>query len=164
MKNRFLKLAVLSAASILAPLCVSCNGTNNNGKMKVVTTIFPEYDWVMNVIGDKKDNFDVSMLLDSGVDLHSYSPSPKDIVSISTCDLFVYVGGESDEWVDDVLKDAKNKEMKVINLMEVLGDKAKEEEIIDEDLEEYVPKGSSYYDEDEEEDTGSGVSIDYDVR
>ena len=85
----------------------------------------------MNVLGDKKDNFDVSMLLDSGVDLHSYSPTPKDIVSISNCDLFIYVGGESDKWVDDVLKDAKNKDMAVINLMEVLGDKAKEEEIIE---------------------------------
>ena len=130
MKKSFLKYAALAVTSLLAPLCVSCNGTSN-GKSKIITTIFPEYDWVMNVLGDKKDNFDVSMLLDSGVDLHSYSPSPKDIVSISTCDLFVYVGGESDEWVDDVLKDAKNKEMKVINLMEVLGDKAKEEELVE---------------------------------
>ena len=130
MKNRFLKYIALAISSLLAPLCISCNANSNN-KMKIITTIFPEYDWVMNVLGDKKDNFDVSMLLDSGIDLHSYAPTPKDIVSISSCDLFVYVGGESDEWVDDVLKEAKNKEMKVINLMEILGDKAKEEEIIE---------------------------------
>ena len=159
MKNRFLKLAVLSAASILASLCVSCNGTNNNGKMKVITTIFPEYDWVMNVIGDKKDNFDVSMLLDSGVDLHSYTPTPKDIVSISNCDLFVYVGGESDEWVEDVLKEAKNKDMVVVNLMEVLGDKAKEEEIIEgmqgEDHDHDHEEGEEHdYDHEEEEEEG----------
>ena len=159
MKNKFLKWIVLSTASILAPLCVSCNGTNNNGKTKIITTIFPEYDWVMNVLGDKKDNFDVSMLLDSGVDLHSYSPSPKDIVSISNCDLFVYVGGESDEWVDDVLKDAKNKEMKVINLMEVLGDKAKEEEIIEgmqgEDHDHDHEEGEDHdHDHEEEEEEG----------
>ena len=130
MKNRFLKYIVFAISSLLAPLCISCNGFNN-GKSKIITTIFPEYDWVMNVLGDKKDNFDVSMLLDSGVDLHSYSPTPKDIVDISNCDMFVYVGGESDAWVDDVLKDAKNKDMAVINLMEVLGDKAKEEELIE---------------------------------
>ena len=130
MKKRFLKYIAFAISSLLAPLCISCNGINN-GKMKIITTIFPEYDWVMNVLGDKKDNFDVSMLLDSGVDLHSYAPTPKDIVSISNCDLFVYVGGESDKWVDDVLDQAKNKDMKVINLMEVLGDKAKEEEIIE---------------------------------
>ena len=127
MKKSFLKYIAFAVSSLLAPLCISCNGINN-GKSKIITTIFPEYDWVMNVLGDKKDNFDVSMLLDSGVDLHSYSPTPKDIVEISNCDMFVYVGGESDAWVDDVLKDAKNKDMKVINLMEVLGDKAKEED------------------------------------
>ena len=130
MKNRFLKYAAFAISSLLAPLCISCNG-NDNGKMKIITTIFPEYDWVMNVLGDKKDNFDVSMLLDSGVDLHSYEPTIKDTIAISNCDLFVYVGGESDEWVDDVLDQAKNNDMVVINLMDVLGDKAKEEEIIE---------------------------------
>ena len=158
MKNKFMKYAALAVTSLLAPLCVSCNGTSN-GKTKIITTIFPEYDWVMNVLGDKKDNFDVSMLLDSGVDLHSYSPSPKDIISISNCDLFVYVGGESDEWVDDVLKDAKNKEMKVINLMEVLGDKAKEEEIIEgmqgEDHDHDHEEGEDHdHDHEEEEEEG----------
>ena len=151
MKNKFMKYAALAVTSLLVPLCVSCNGTSN-GKTKIITTIFPEYDWVMNVLGDKKDNFDVSMLLDSGVDLHSYSPSPKDIISISNCDLFVYVGGESDEWVDDVLKDAKNKEMKVINLMEVLGDKAKEEEVIE----------GMQGEEEEEEEEGEEEGPEYD--
>ena len=130
MKKNFMKYVAFAISSLLAPLCISCNG-NNNGKMKIITTIFPEYDWVMNVLGDKKDNFDVSMLLDSGVDLHSYEPTIKDTIAISNCDLFVYVGGESDEWVDDVLDQAKNNDMVVINLMDVLGDKAKEEEIIE---------------------------------
>ena len=148
MKKNILKYVAFAITSLLAPLCLSCNGINN-GKMKIITTIFPEYDWVMNVLGDKKDNFDVSMLLDSGVDLHSYSPTPKDIVSISNCDLFVYVGGESDGWVSDVLRQAKNKEMVVINLMEVLGDKAKEEEVIEgmqgeEEEEEEEEEGPEY--------------------
>ena len=131
MKNKCLKLIGLTITSLLAPLCVSCGSSNSDGKMSIVTTIFPEYDWVMNVLGDKKDNADVTLLLDSGVDLHSYQPTPKDIVTISKCDLFIYVGGESDEWVDDALKQAINKDMKVINLMETLGDAIKEEEVIE---------------------------------
>ena len=98
-------------------------------KLKVVTTIFPEYDWAKAVLGDKAENAELTLLLKSGVDLHSFQPSAEDIAKISEADLFIYVGGESDGWVDDALKEAKNKNMKVINLMEVLGDKAKEEEM-----------------------------------
>lgn len=72
---------------------------------------------------------DISYLLDSGVDLHNYQPTADDIMKISTCDLFVYVGGESDEWVEGALAEATNKDMKVINLMDVLGDSAKVEEL-----------------------------------
>lgn len=103
----------------------------NDSKIKIVTTIFPEYDWVMNILGDKKDNAEVTLLLDDGVDLHSYQPTADDMLKISNCDLFIYVGGESDEWVSEVLKKADNKNMKVINLLDVLGDKAKEEEVIE---------------------------------
>ena len=71
------------------------------------------------------------MLLDNGVDLHSYQPTADDIVKISDCDLFIYVGGESDGWVEDALKNATNKDMKVVNLLEVLGDKVKNEEVVE---------------------------------
>ena len=81
------------------------------------------------MLGDKAENAELTLLLKSGVDLHSFQPSAEDIAKISEADLFIYVGGESDGWVDDALKEAKNKNMKVINLMEVLGDKAKEEEM-----------------------------------
>jgi len=96
---------------------------------RVVCTIFPEYDWVREILGDHADNVDISYLLDSGVDLHNYQPTADDIMKISTCDLFVYVGGESDEWVEGALAEATNKDMKVINLMDVLGDSAKVEEL-----------------------------------
>ncbi|MCR4673794.1 MAG: metal ABC transporter substrate-binding protein [Lachnospiraceae bacterium] len=100
-------------------------------KLQVVTTIFPEYDWVMNVLGDKASDAEVTMLLGSGVDLHSYEPTPEDILKITTCDVFVYVGGESDKWVADALAEATNKDMQVINLMETLGDSVSEEEIVE---------------------------------
>jgi ABC-type metal ion transport system, periplasmic component/surface adhesin len=96
-----------------------------------VTTIFPIYDWVMNVLGEQAANAEVTMLLDNGVDLHSYQPTADDIVRISTCDLFIFVGGESDEWVEDALQEATNKNMVVINLMDVLGDAVKEEEVVE---------------------------------
>ena len=131
MKYKFSKIMALALSSLIVPFCASCNTTGSGDKMSIVTTIFPEYDWVMNILGEKKDNADVTLLLDNGIDLHSYQPTPKDIVTISKCDLFIYVGGESDEWVDDALKQAINKDMKVINLMETLGDAVKEEEVIE---------------------------------
>ena len=100
-------------------------------RLRVVTTIFPEYDWVREILGDKADNAEVTMLLDNGADLHSYQPTADDIIKISECDLFIYVGGESDDWVDDALKNAANKNMKVINLLEALGDSVKTEEVVE---------------------------------
>ena len=99
-----------------------------NGKLKVVTTIFPEYDWTREIIGDAK-TAELTLRIGSGVDLHSYQPSIQDIAKIATADIFIYVGGESDGWVKDALKNATNKNMKVINLMETLGDKVKAEEV-----------------------------------
>ena len=105
--------------------------TGSSDKIQIVTTIFPEYDWVMNVLGNQAKNAEVTMLLDNGVDLHSYEPSPEDVLKITTCDLFIYVGGESDKWVDDALAEAVNEDMQVINLMEVLGDSVSEEEVVE---------------------------------
>ena len=106
-------------------------GESDSNKLSVVTTIFPEYDWVKEILGDKAGSTDLTMLLSSGVDLHSYQPTADDIVKISDCDLFIYVGGESDKWVDDALKEATNKDMKVIDLLEVLGDSVKTEETVE---------------------------------
>ena len=125
-----LLLALMMLAGVLAG-CGKPKDTGKAGKLKVVTTIFPAYDWVRAILGDKADNAEVTMLLDNGVDLHSYQPTADDIVKISDCDLFVYVGGESDGWVENALKNAANKNMKVINLLEVLGDSVKTEETVE---------------------------------
>lgn len=103
----------------------------DDGKLKIVTTIFPEYDWVMNILGENASDANVTLLLDNGVDLHSYQPTLEDILKISTCDLFIYVGGESDAWVDAALQEATNKDMVVVNLLDVLGNSVKEEEVIE---------------------------------
>ena len=130
MKKITALLALLMLGGALAG-CGKQNDTNKTDKLSIVTTIFPEYDWVRAVLGDKADNAEVTMLLDNGVDLHSYQPTADDIVKLSDCDLFLYVGGESDGWVDDALKNATNKNMKVINLLDVLGDSVKTEEVVE---------------------------------
>ena len=129
-KITVLLLALFMLVSALAG-CGKQNDTNQTDKLSIVTTIFPEYDWVREILGDKADNAEITMLLDNGVDLHSYQPTADDIVKISDCDLFIYVGGESDEWVEDALRNAANGNMKVINLLEVLGDSVKTEEIVE---------------------------------
>jgi len=105
------------------------NSEDNSKPLSIVCTIFPEYDWVKEIMGDRAEGAEITYLLDNGSDLHSYQPTVDDIVKITECDLFVYVGGESDEWVEDVLDKATNPNMKVINLMDVMGDSAKAEEL-----------------------------------
>lgn len=100
-------------------------------KIKVVTTIFPEYDWVKEVLGDNVGNAEITMLLDNGADLHSYQPTAEDVIKIASSDLFIYVGGESDGWVEDALSNSTNPDMQVINLLDVLGDSVKEEEFVE---------------------------------
>lgn len=125
-----LLLALWIPAAVLSG-CVPQDDSAASNKLNIVTTIFPAYDWVREILGDETDRAEITMLLDSGVDLHSYQPTVDDIVKISECDLFLYVGGESDGWVDDALKNAPNKERKVIRLLDVLGDSAKAEETVE---------------------------------
>lgn len=98
-------------------------------KIQVVSTIFAGYDWAREIIGENQDDYELTYLLDKGVDIHSFQPSAADISKIKNADVFIYVGGESDEWVADVLKESTNDKMQVINLVGILGDKALDEEV-----------------------------------
>lgn len=145
--------ALLLALFVLVGALAGCgkqNDTNKTDKLSIVTTIFPEYDWVREILGDKADNAEIAMLLDNGVDLHSYQPTADDIVKISDCDLFIYVGGESDGWVEDALRNAANRNMKVINLLEILGDSVKTEEIVEGMQEEHEHEDAHAHDDAEE--------------
>ncbi len=97
----------------------------------VVTTIFPTYDWVKEITKDSPAQVEITYLLDSGEDLHNYQPTAEDIAKIAECDMFIYVGGESDDWVEDALAESVNENMQVINLLETLGDSVKEEEVVE---------------------------------
>jgi zinc transport system substrate-binding protein len=128
-------ISIILCALLCAGLLAGCGGggapAQTDGRLSVVATIFPEYDWVRELVGDRSAQVDVTMLLEGGVDLHSFQPTADDIVKVSSCDMFLYVGGESDKWVDDVLRTAVNKDMIVVNLLDVLGDAVKEEELVE---------------------------------
>lgn len=100
-------------------------------KYRIVCTTYPQYDWVMNLIGALKDKFEVTYLMEDGVDLHSYRPSAADMAKIEGANLFIYVGGESDGWVSDALKDSSNHSLETVNMLESLGDSKKEEEVVE---------------------------------
>ncbi len=123
-------IAVVLCLALLPASVVISHAAAEENRISVVTTIFPIYDWVYRIAGDSA-HADITMLLDSGVDLHSYQPTAADIMKIATCDVFIYVGGESDEWVEDALREAVNPDMVVISLLDCLGDDVKAEEIVE---------------------------------
>ncbi|MBQ9630645.1 MAG: zinc ABC transporter substrate-binding protein, partial [Treponema sp.] len=100
-------------------------------KTKIVTTAFPVYDWTREIVGNKTDEVEISLLIENGVDIHSYQPTVQDIAKISNADIFIYIGGESEDWVEDILKSLRNKKLLVVNLLDELGNKAKTEEFIE---------------------------------
>ena len=124
--KRFLSL-LLAALLLLSAGCGAAGAPARSGAVSVVVTVFPAYDWVRAILGDS--DADVTLLMDSGVDMHSFQPSAADIVKVSSCDLFVYVGGPSDEWAEDAIAEAVNPDMVVLDLIALLGDRAVEEEL-----------------------------------
>lgn len=115
--------------ALLLTACGNGGTSKSEDRLQIVATVFPQYDWVRQILGEQEA--DVTLLLDNGVDLHSYQPTADDILTVSNCDLFLYVGGESDGWVEDVLAQAANKDMVAINLLDALGSSAKEEEVVE---------------------------------
>ncbi len=113
---------------IVFSACSKPDNYEENRKTKVVATIFPLYDWCRNIIGDDPD-VELVWLIDDAADLHNYQPTAEDIINISTADLFICIGGESDEWVEDVLE--QNSSLNVLNAMEVIEERLKEEELIE---------------------------------
>lgn len=127
-------LAFFLALGTAAGLLAGCGHAPAGGRaadaprLRIVATIFPAYDWVRQILGEAAEGTELTLLLDSGVDLHSYQPSAEDLARISGCDLFVCVGGESDGWVDDALRQADAPGRKVIRLLDLLEDGALPEE------------------------------------
>lgn len=125
-------IAALGTAMILISAFASCTAApdEKNDTIDVVCTIFPCYDWTKQVVGDASD-VNITYLLENGSDLHNFQPTADDMIKISNCDVFVYVGGESDEWVDEALENARNKNMKVVKLIDAVAENVVEEELKD---------------------------------
>ena len=121
------------ALAILLTACNTESGKKDSApkKISVVATIYPQYDWLKNVIGKRADAVDLKLLIKNGTDLHSYKPSAKDIATIAKADLVVYVGGESDGWIEKALAATPKEGRIALNLMKALGDRVKEEEVVE---------------------------------
>ena len=153
------------------PQSTQSGSTAAADRLHIICTVFPQYDWVRQILGDKAEDFDITLLLDKRIDLHNYQPSVDDIVKISTSDLFIYVGGPSDGWVENVLRQAINPNMVVISLLNILGDGVKIEEIIEgmeHDDEGHGDDGDGHGDDDghgvgdDDDDDGHGEGDDHD--
>ena len=129
--------------------------------LQIVACLFPEYDWVREILGENPGGAELMLLMDSGADLHSYQPTAEDMMRIASCDLFIYTGGPSSQWVEDALKGAVNPDMIVIDLLEALGDRAKEETLVegmqDAHSHEHSSEGQEGHDHEEEEELDEHV-------
>ncbi|MFI3200138.1 MAG: metal ABC transporter substrate-binding protein [Eubacteriales bacterium] len=140
-ENKRVPMRIKRMISIICIFLVLITGCGNSvttstigeddGVLRIVTTIFPIYDWTSTIMGEHGVEAEITMLINNGVDLHSFEPTTDDMIAIAECDLFIHVGGTSDSWADDALKNTTNKNRKVINLVEILGDSVKMEEVVE---------------------------------
>lgn len=142
-----------SGSSVTESSSAAESKSEETKKLSIVTTIFPAYDWVKQVVGDNK-NVEISFLIDKGVDLHSYQASAADIAKITDSDLFVYVGGESDDWAEDIIKENPN--LNYINMVDSIGEAALAEELVEgmQDEEEHDNESEEHANEEGEHEEG----------
>ncbi|MGN1420948.1 MAG: metal ABC transporter substrate-binding protein [Eubacterium sp.] len=146
-------IALLTAMCLVVFCFTACSSKSkadnqDSGKLSVIVTIFPAYDWVKQITAGS-DNIDLTLLFDNSADLHNYQPTADDIVKITDCDMFIYVGGESDEWVENVLKQSANENMIAVNLLDAIGENAKTEEHKEGMEEEHPEDGEEHEEYDE---------------
>ena len=124
-------MCVLSGC-IRPQLTISPENEYSGEKVRIVTTMFPQYDWVRELMGEKAYLADITMIPDNGIDLHSFDPNEEERKAISECDIFIYNGGKSDAWVQEALKDSSRTDRVVIDLMSLL--RSQSEPISDEHI------------------------------
>lgn len=130
-KFAFFATLFFMAAFMLAGCKTESGEKATSKKISVVATIYPQYDWLKNILGERFDAVNLKLLIKNGTDLHSYKPSAQDIASIAGADMVVFVGGESDEWIKKALAATPKEGRITVNLMEALGDRVKEEEVVE---------------------------------
>jgi zinc transport system substrate-binding protein len=144
---------ILAAAAFFAAIfCASVSGADAAEKLKIITTIFPQYDFVRQITGGEAD---VTMLLRPGSESHSFEPTPQDIIKIGGCDMFVYGGGESDDWAERILSAAEESAGRKINVVTLMS-------LVDTVEEEIIEGMQEEEEEEEEEEAGGGHEEEYD--
>lgn len=141
--KRSIKIIIALVVTLVASLGMIAFLTHKNAedkKFSIVTTNFPAYDFARAVAGDQVQ---IKMLLKPGVDMHGYEPSPEDIIDIENCSLFIYTGGESDEWVEGILENTRN--INTLRMMDAV--KPVKEEIVEGMESEEEDKEEVEYDE-----------------
>lgn len=131
MKFKKVILSIIAILIIVGSLFIIFNGKNynyeSNGKINIVSSNFASYDFLRAIIGDR-DNINLTFLIGPGKDAHGFEPTAKDLITIQNSDLFVYIGGEMEQWTDKVLDSMEETKLKTICISEFV-DKAEEEEI-----------------------------------
>lgn len=141
-----MKKKLLILLSALTLLLAGCGQKQSSQKLQIVAAIFPEYDWVRQIVGDD-DSVELTLLVDDGVDPHSFQPAVSDMVTAANCDLLIYGGGESDQWLTKL--EATNPNRETLVLLPLLGAQAHQEEVVEgmEAHEEDEPEGDAEMDE-----------------
>lgn len=141
-----MKKKLLILLSALTLLLAGCGQKQGSQKLQIVAAIFPEYDWVRQIVGDD-DSVELTLLVDDGVDPHSFQPAVSDMVTAANCDLLIYGGGESDQWLTKL--EATNPNRETLVLLPLLGEQAHQEEVVEgmEAHEEDEPEGDAEMDE-----------------
>lgn len=129
-------VVLVTAALVAITVLSSCkkdktdveNGGSYEKKHSVVCSAFPQYDWVRVLLGDRLSEYDIILLSGKGADMHSYQPTAEDMKDIAAADMFIYVGGVSEKWVDDVRKSVGTDKTVFVGMTEVLGSAVREEE------------------------------------
>ena len=130
----------------------SVSTTEDSETLRIVTTIFPQYDFVRQIAGE---NVSLQMLLKPGEETHSYEPTPQDIIAIQKADLFIYVGGENDSWVEDILESPEMRQVNTLRLVDCV-------ETLEEEHVEGMQEERGGHDHEEEEEHSSHESEEHD--
>lgn len=130
----------------------SISTTEESETLRIVTTIFPQYDFVRQIAGE---NASLQMLLKPGEETHSYEPTPQDIIAIQKADLFIYVGGENDSWVEDILESPEMKQVNTLRLVDCV-------ETLEEEHVEGMQEERGEHDHEEEDEHSSHESEEHD--
>lgn len=110
-------ISILTVLLLIALTFTGCTASEktDNENINIVSTIFPQYDFAREITGDKAN---LKMLIQPGGESHTYEPTPQDIISIQEADVFLYIGGENDKWVEDILKSIDTTKIQVVKLID----------------------------------------------